>query len=190
MLYPGTSVRSDQKYLDILRGLMVLMICFGESRDKGNIANRSPIRRVNSRKSPKEWIRAQSHLSAIRETPFVGQILMEIRGGYHEQCDHRSAITNLNHHLEHRPGPLSGGIQSQAHDDCQCGDLTIRGVTRKVHFAVEGPTPPAKDPWGNTRVAISATTKINRKDLGLTWSATIEAFWSARTSLSLSRSVS
>jgi polyisoprenoid-binding protein YceI len=54
------------------------------------------------------------------------------------------------------------------------GDLTIRGVTRKVTFAVEGPTPQAKDPWGNTRMAISATTKINRKDYGLTWNAALE----------------
>ena len=54
------------------------------------------------------------------------------------------------------------------------GDLTIHGVTHKVRFAVEGPTPPAKDPWGNTRVAISATTKINRKDFGLTWNAALE----------------
>jgi polyisoprenoid-binding protein YceI len=54
------------------------------------------------------------------------------------------------------------------------GDLTIRAVTRKVRFSVEGPTPPAKDPWGNTRVAISATTKINRKDFGLTWNAALE----------------
>ena len=54
------------------------------------------------------------------------------------------------------------------------GDLTIRGVTRKARFAVEGPTPPTKDPWGNTRVAISATTKINRKDFGLTWNAALE----------------
>ena len=42
------------------------------------------------------------------------------------------------------------------------GELTIRDVTRKVLFDVEGPTPPAKDPWGNTRVAVSATTKISR----------------------------
>jgi polyisoprenoid-binding protein YceI len=55
------------------------------------------------------------------------------------------------------------------------GDLTIHGVTRKVLFAVEGPTPPAKDPWGNTRVAVSATAKINRKDFGLTWNATLES---------------
>jgi len=54
------------------------------------------------------------------------------------------------------------------------GDLNIHGVTRKVTFAVEGPTPAAKDPWGNTRVAIAATTKINRKDFGLTWNAALE----------------
>jgi polyisoprenoid-binding protein YceI len=54
------------------------------------------------------------------------------------------------------------------------GDLTIHGVTRKVGFSVEGPTPPAKDPWGNSRVAISAITKINRKDFGLTWNAALE----------------
>jgi len=54
------------------------------------------------------------------------------------------------------------------------GDLTIRGVTRTVVFTVEGPTPPVKDPWGNTRLAVSATTKINRKDFGLTWNAALE----------------
>ncbi|HUD67357.1 MAG TPA: YceI family protein [Candidatus Sulfotelmatobacter sp.] len=54
------------------------------------------------------------------------------------------------------------------------GDLTIRGVTRKVLFNVEGPTPPTKDPWGNTRVGVSATTKINRKDYGLAWNAALE----------------
>jgi polyisoprenoid-binding protein YceI len=54
------------------------------------------------------------------------------------------------------------------------GDLTIHGVTRKVAFAVEGPTPPTKDPWGNTRIAVTASTKINRKDFGLTWNAALE----------------
>ena len=55
------------------------------------------------------------------------------------------------------------------------GDLTIHGVTRKETFDVEGPTPPVKDPWGNTRVAVSATTKIHRKDFGLTWNTILEA---------------
>lgn len=54
------------------------------------------------------------------------------------------------------------------------GDLTIRGITREVVFEVEGPTAPAKDPWGNTRVGLSATAKINRKDFGLTWNAALE----------------
>jgi polyisoprenoid-binding protein YceI len=54
------------------------------------------------------------------------------------------------------------------------GDLTIRGVTRKVVFDVEGPTPPGKDPWGNIRIGLSATTKINRKDFGLIWNAALE----------------
>jgi polyisoprenoid-binding protein YceI len=54
------------------------------------------------------------------------------------------------------------------------GDLTIHGVTRPVTLNVEGPTPPHKDPWGNTRIGLEATTKINRKDFGLTWNSTLE----------------
>jgi polyisoprenoid-binding protein YceI len=54
------------------------------------------------------------------------------------------------------------------------GDLTIKGVTHSVAFAVEGPTAAAKDPWGNTRIGLAATTKINRKDFGLTWNAALE----------------
>ena len=54
------------------------------------------------------------------------------------------------------------------------GDLTIHGITRKVVFTLEGPTPEAKDPWGNKRIGLSATTKINRKDFGLTWNAALE----------------
>lgn len=54
------------------------------------------------------------------------------------------------------------------------GDLTIHGVTRQVLFQVEGPTSPAKDPWGNTRIGLSATTKISRKEFGLTWNAALE----------------
>jgi polyisoprenoid-binding protein YceI len=54
------------------------------------------------------------------------------------------------------------------------GELTIHGVARNVVFDVEGPTAPGKDPWGNTRIGLSATTKINRKDFGLTWNAALE----------------
>jgi len=54
------------------------------------------------------------------------------------------------------------------------GELTIHGVTRNVVFEVEGPSAPMKDPWGNTRIGLSATTRINRKDFGLTWNAALE----------------
>lgn len=54
------------------------------------------------------------------------------------------------------------------------GDLTIHGVTKQVVLDVEGPAPEAKDPWGNTKTGASATTKINRKDFGLTWNVALE----------------
>ena len=54
------------------------------------------------------------------------------------------------------------------------GDLTIHGVTKPVTFAVDGPSAPGKDPWGNTRIGLSATAKINRKDFGLGWNAELE----------------
>ena len=54
------------------------------------------------------------------------------------------------------------------------GELTIHGITRPVTFVLEGPSEATKDPWGNTRIGLSATTKINRKDFGLTWNAALE----------------
>lgn len=54
------------------------------------------------------------------------------------------------------------------------GELSIHGVTRPVTFRVEGPSPAAKDPWGNTRIGLSAETKIRRKDFGLEWNSTLE----------------
>jgi polyisoprenoid-binding protein YceI len=54
------------------------------------------------------------------------------------------------------------------------GDLTIHGVIKEVVLDVEGPTGPIKDPWGNTRVAAYATTKVNRQDFGVKWNASID----------------
>ena len=55
------------------------------------------------------------------------------------------------------------------------GDLTIHGVTKQVTLEVEGPSDEVKDPWGNLKIGASATTKIKRKDFGLTWNAALEA---------------
>jgi len=54
------------------------------------------------------------------------------------------------------------------------GELTIHGVTKPVVLALSiGGT--TKDPWGNMRLGATATTKISRKDFGLTWNKAIEA---------------
>ena len=47
------------------------------------------------------------------------------------------------------------------------GDLTIHGTTKEVVLDVDGPSAPVKDPWGNSRMGASATTKISRKDFGV-----------------------
>ncbi|WP_448336806.1 YceI family protein [Chloroflexus aurantiacus] len=53
------------------------------------------------------------------------------------------------------------------------GDLTIRGVTREVTLDVEY-NGQSKSPWGTISAGFSATTKINRKDWGLTWNVALE----------------
>jgi len=54
------------------------------------------------------------------------------------------------------------------------GDLILHGVTKEITVDVEGPTSEIKDPWGNFRRGATATTKINRKDFGLTWNRVVE----------------
>jgi polyisoprenoid-binding protein YceI len=54
------------------------------------------------------------------------------------------------------------------------GQLTIKGVTKPVKLAVEyGGL--MTDPWGNVKSGFTVTGKINRKDWGLNWNATLEA---------------
>jgi polyisoprenoid-binding protein YceI len=54
------------------------------------------------------------------------------------------------------------------------GDLTIHGVTKSVILKVEDVSEPSKDPWGNHRIGLSGSTKINRKDFGLTYNSALE----------------
>ena len=54
------------------------------------------------------------------------------------------------------------------------GELGIHGVTRSVSFAVEDVSTAGKDPWGNMRLGLTAATRINRKDFGLTWNTALE----------------
>ena len=55
------------------------------------------------------------------------------------------------------------------------GDMTMRGVTREVAFAVEGSSTPITDPWGNLRLGGVATATIDRTDFGLSYNRLLEA---------------
>lgn len=53
------------------------------------------------------------------------------------------------------------------------GDLTIKNVTQSIALDAEY-SGLMKDPWGNTKTGLSISGKINRKDFGLTWNASLE----------------
>lgn len=55
------------------------------------------------------------------------------------------------------------------------GDLTIRGVTKTVVLTSTAPKPAIKDPWGLQRTAVSASTKINRQDFGVSWNQKLDS---------------
>src|ERR1700721_2585174 len=48
-------------------------------------------------------------------------------------------------------------------------DVTIDGNTKEAVLDVDGPTAPVKDPWGNQRIGVSASSKITRQDFGITY---------------------
>src|SRR4051812_6026176 len=54
------------------------------------------------------------------------------------------------------------------------GDLTIHGVTKEVTLDVEGPSAPVKQ-GPSLRAGATATTTINRRDFGLSYSRMVEA---------------
>lgn len=54
------------------------------------------------------------------------------------------------------------------------GNLTIKGITKKVSFDVEF-AGIQKDPYGNTKAGFELNGKIKRKEFGLTWDAVTEA---------------
>jgi polyisoprenoid-binding protein YceI len=60
------------------------------------------------------------------------------------------------------------------HDYAVTGDLTIRGVTKSVVLSANDVSEPSNDPWGNVRIGLSGSTKINRRDFGLVWNAPLE----------------
>ena len=67
----------------------------------------------------------------------------------------------------------SSGITQDDGDYLLHGDLTIKGLTRPVAFALdfEGVS---GDPWGGVRAGFTAEAEVNRKDWGLEWNQALE----------------
>ena len=55
------------------------------------------------------------------------------------------------------------------------GDLTIKGITKKVTLSAKHSGKLIKTPWSTFVTAFNVTGLINRKDFGLTWNAALEA---------------
>jgi polyisoprenoid-binding protein YceI len=55
------------------------------------------------------------------------------------------------------------------------GDLAIHGVTQSVILNVNDVSEPSNDPWGNQRIGLSGSTKINRKDFGIVWNTALDS---------------
>ncbi len=75
--------------------------------------------------------------------------------------------------LTFRSKKVEGSLSEPGDTFKVVGDLTIRDVTREVVLEAryEGT---GKDPWGGTRSGFSATTRIDRRDFGLTWNQALE----------------
>lgn len=49
------------------------------------------------------------------------------------------------------------------------GNLEIRGIKKKVTLDCQGPTGPIVDDHKQTRIGVTAKTKLNKKDFGMVW---------------------
>jgi polyisoprenoid-binding protein YceI len=69
----------------------------------------------------------------------------------------------------------STGLKKKSGSDyVLTGDLTIKGISKKIELASEfGGV--VKDPWGNTKAGFELSGKLNRKDWGLNWNVVTEA---------------
>lgn len=63
---------------------------------------------------------------------------------------------------------VSKKIEKRGEGYVAIGDFNMRGVTKQIElpFTILGKI---KDPWGNTRVGIEATTSVNRLEYGVKW---------------------
>jgi len=105
----------------------------------------------------------QSHVSASIDVNSIDTRVdmrdKDLKSDHFFDADHFPIITFKSKKVEQvSPGKLK-----------VTGDLTIRGATKEVVLDVDGPTAPIKDPWGNQRIGVNASSKITRQDFGITY---------------------
>jgi polyisoprenoid-binding protein YceI len=68
---------------------------------------------------------------------------------------------------------ISDKIEKRGTGYVATGKFTLKGVTKEIElpFTLGGPI---DDPWGNSRLAVHASTKINRKDYGVNYHAAMK----------------
>lgn len=61
----------------------------------------------------------------------------------------------------------STSVKKNGDDWVATGNYTMHGVTKSLElpFTLSGPV---KDPWGNQRIGVESSTKVNRSDYGIT----------------------
>lgn len=58
--------------------------------------------------------------------------------------------------------------------DTAYGTLSMHGISKEIQMDLEN-NGTVIDPWGNQRVGLALSGKINRKDFGITWNKVLEA---------------
>jgi len=122
-----------------------------------------------------------------RFTKWTGHLELDEQNLAHSRVDVEIDVASVDTHEAQRDAHLRSGdffeaekhplivfkskrVEEKGKDHLSVtGDLTIRGATREVVLDVERGGVVAKDPWGKRRAGFTVTTKINRKDFGVSY---------------------
>ncbi|MCB1101818.1 MAG: YceI family protein [Kiritimatiellae bacterium] len=68
---------------------------------------------------------------------------------------------------------VSTGVEGDLPDLTLHGDLTMKGITKKIAIPVEV-LGPVVNPWGATVIGLEGQVTINRQDFGVSWSKALD----------------
>jgi polyisoprenoid-binding protein YceI len=110
------------------------------------------------------------HVTNAEITVDVGSVNtgMEQRDGHLKSADFFDIANHPTARFE-----LTAITQQPGGELSATGRLTLRGVTQQLTLSGTAGAP-ATDPFGNRRIGASLSTKLARKDWGLTWNVALE----------------